>query len=118
MNFVNDTSSSVFWRVDENCQINAPMTTSTSQNSRLFRVEFKGSFLSHSPEKDAAACASDTRVLVGRTVYLFSFKTTTPAEGAVTRHSSAIVTPATHTIRSAASTTMGTPSRPARGIFR
>src|SRR5207248_1105192 len=47
-----------------------------------------------------------------------AFKITTHAWGAVTRHSSAIVSPTTHTIRPAASTTIGTRSRRWRGILR
>src|SRR5262249_21393339 len=45
-------------------------------------------------------------------------KVTTPCERSVTRNASSIAYPATHTMRSGASTTIGTASRRSRGILR
>ena len=47
-----------------------------------------------------------------------AFKSNTPAEGSVTRKSSAIASPTTHTIRPSASTTSGRESRTSRGTLR
>src|SRR5262249_49499800 len=45
-------------------------------------------------------------------------KISTPCEPSVTRNASSMACPATQTIRSAASTTIGTSSRRSRGTFR
>ena len=71
--------------------MSTPTTTSTIQNSRLFNVEFKQSLPTALSLKISTACA-----------------------GSVTRNSSSIPYPATHTIRSVSSTTSGTVSRALR----
>ena len=83
------------WNLVEKFQMSTPATTSTIQNSRLFNVEFK-----HEPPtplslKITTACAEPSREILGR-----------------------LPTPATQTIRSSASTTIGTPIPLALGTLR
>src|SRR5258708_34242625 len=67
----------------------------------------------HDPERNTL----QTRAQAGPPKAL-SFKIITPCAGSVTRNASSIPYPATHTIRSDASTTSGTASRCPRATFR